>query len=1089
MSCPDVFETRNAGRSPARIPALILAFAALLVLSSCSFGIFHAGGDESTASPVVSPSVDFTGFRVTISGLAASGLGKKTVNPTGLDLAAALYDIACSGPAGASLSASNLAASAFPWNSGTAAQGSWTVSVTAKNAGGIALGGGTASVTVVAGTASVPVTVVPFTGNGTFTLNLDWTAAAAKVPSPSVTATLQPRPSGTPTALTPTLSGSTASWSGSVPSGSYLLTVKILNSGTAVWGTTESVLVFKDRTSVATYVPVAAMVNTPPDLTYSIGAGAVITGSSLVLSSTTLGAEIRYTTDGSIPTTTAGNVYAGAIPLTADVTVNAIAYNSWGSRNDSRSYTISPAIFVSVSSGLDTNPGTQAQPKRTIQAGINQCAGLPAGTEVRVETGTYYESVTMAGVIVYGGYAVGYGSRALGNDTWIEDTSAAAGSGGDPNRAVYFPPAMTGTAVLDGFKIQGSTDAACQYTAGIFVNGASALTITNCEVNGGNGSVEADGIFLYGAAGAGGPIVDNSTVRGTSGGVSGIAVGIKITDCTNGNDTLVTSNTDIRGGSPLATGTAKGISVSASAPRIVTNTYIGGGSAQEAVGMDFDATGAALLVDQNTNVNGVGVAAGPGYAYGVRFLNGALGRLDQNTIRGGENATSIGLLVNGSTPEIENNTITGGGGATTAIGADLRYGADIAVFSNNTITGRDANSGASTGLAVVATAGFSCSPVITGNTIASGGATSNGNSFGMMVTGPGANPTIGGPGVPNTISAQSISGNSTGVRFENSATGLLLENTITGRTGAGGGTYTYGIAIAAAAPDISGATISGGTTTAGNTLAGIYIDNVFGAGPNIHDNASITGGSSVAGGCYGIWITGNASSALIEKNRIFGGTTTMAYGVYVNPNVAAANVVVRNNVIQGSGTSEGVGINVTANAVTLSPRIFNNTIFGDPSASGSGIVLNGSAGSASPDIRNNIIFTLGSGSIGIREYSGTSDPLDLDNNFIYGTFHGYQDSDFSYYDGAGINTGIQPTGVAANNAGNDVCVPGTNDLFAGGTVFPATLAAFLAYDWTLMATAPAVLRTGGLDLTAQGYSDDITGAMRSAPWSMGAYEY
>jgi len=64
-------------------------------------------------------------------------------------------------------------------------------------------------------------------------------------------------------------------------------------------------------------------------------AGAVDVGTRIVLSTTTAAAEIRYTTDGTTPTTTTGTVYAApGIEITAAMTIRAIAYKSGMTTSD-----------------------------------------------------------------------------------------------------------------------------------------------------------------------------------------------------------------------------------------------------------------------------------------------------------------------------------------------------------------------------------------------------------------------------------------------------------------------------------------------------------------------------------------------------------------------------------------------------------------------------------------------------------------------------------------------------------------------------------------------------------------------------------
>jgi hypothetical protein len=62
--------------------------------------------------------------------------------------------------------------------------------------------------------------------------------------------------------------------------------------------------------------------------TFSHARGFYDSAFSLTLSSTTAGATIRYTTDGSAPTSTTGTVYSGPISITGTKNVRAIAYKS-----------------------------------------------------------------------------------------------------------------------------------------------------------------------------------------------------------------------------------------------------------------------------------------------------------------------------------------------------------------------------------------------------------------------------------------------------------------------------------------------------------------------------------------------------------------------------------------------------------------------------------------------------------------------------------------------------------------------------------------------------------------------------------------
>ena len=85
--------------------------------------------------------------------------------------------------------------------------------------------------------------------------------------------------------------------------------------------------------------------------TFSPVAGSYGPTQSVAISSSTSGATIRYTTDGSTPSETVGTVYSGTVSVAASETLKAIAYKSgWSDSSVSAAaYTITGVTTYSIS--------------------------------------------------------------------------------------------------------------------------------------------------------------------------------------------------------------------------------------------------------------------------------------------------------------------------------------------------------------------------------------------------------------------------------------------------------------------------------------------------------------------------------------------------------------------------------------------------------------------------------------------------------------------------------------------------------------------------------------------------------------------
>jgi beta-glucanase (GH16 family) len=91
------------------------------------------------------------------------------------------------------------------------------------------------------------------------------------------------------------------------------------------------------------YLSFASSGGTVSAPTFSPGGGTYANAQSVTITSATNGASIRYTTDGSTPTETAGTIYSGPVNIGSTATLKAIAYESGftDSNAASTNYTIS----------------------------------------------------------------------------------------------------------------------------------------------------------------------------------------------------------------------------------------------------------------------------------------------------------------------------------------------------------------------------------------------------------------------------------------------------------------------------------------------------------------------------------------------------------------------------------------------------------------------------------------------------------------------------------------------------------------------------------------------------------------------------
>jgi len=128
-------------------------------------------------------------------------------------------------------------------------------------------------------------------------------------------------------AISTTTSGATIRYTtdGSTPTAS----TGTVYSGAVTVSTTTTIKAIAYATSMSDSAIASAtytiQVTTP---TFSPLAGTYAATQSVTISTTTAGAAIRYTTDGSTPTSTTGTLYSGPITVGSNLTLSAIAYKT-----------------------------------------------------------------------------------------------------------------------------------------------------------------------------------------------------------------------------------------------------------------------------------------------------------------------------------------------------------------------------------------------------------------------------------------------------------------------------------------------------------------------------------------------------------------------------------------------------------------------------------------------------------------------------------------------------------------------------------------------------------------------------------------
>jgi hypothetical protein len=157
-------------------------------------------------------------------------------------------------------------------------------------------------------------------------------------------------------------------------------------------GLTDSVIT--SGTYTITPPPAAAPVFSPAGGTFS-------TAQNVAITSATSGASIRYTTDGSTPTSTAGTPYSGPVPIDSTTTLKAIAFGSGltDSAVTSATYTINDGSVTVTSADGFVNTALSAAQSGSFTAQFDATPSIsPSNTNIGLCSGaqTAYTGMAVA---------------------------------------------------------------------------------------------------------------------------------------------------------------------------------------------------------------------------------------------------------------------------------------------------------------------------------------------------------------------------------------------------------------------------------------------------------------------------------------------------------------------------------------------------------------------------------------------------------------------------------------------------------------------------------------------------------------------
>ena len=246
--------------------------------------------------------------------------------------------------------------------------------------------------------------------------------------------------------------------------------VTITATGSAGQTGTAKVTLTQPETSVA-----------PP--TFSPAAGTYTATQTVTITTGTSGASIRYTTDGTTPSATAGTLYSAGFSVATTATVKAIAFKS-GMTNSavvSALYTINlPSVTISVSPSTASLLAAQTQP---VTATVTGSTNLSVNWTLS-GAGTLSASTSMSGI------AITYTAPAsIATKTTVTVTATSAAD---------MTKSATSTITLNPAAVTGGPITVSPATVSVALNGTQPFTASgqpSVTWSATAGSITSTGVF------------------------------------------------------------------------------------------------------------------------------------------------------------------------------------------------------------------------------------------------------------------------------------------------------------------------------------------------------------------------------------------------------------------------------------------------------------------------------------------------------------------------------------------------------------------------------------------------------------------